>query len=106
MATNLGRESLDLRAIVQGSALLLDMRTNTRAQVTASLDLHLRKINSVSFQSGSTLFATASTDTTVKVWDMRALGGSGTEAKPKSCKALAELSHGKACHGVLLLFVR
>lgn len=72
-----------------------DLRTvDLRASRTgAAVELHQKKINSVHLEpSGKPLLVTASTDTTVAIWDLRKVGGHG--AKP-----LQILPHGKSCHG-------
>lgn len=55
------------------------------------MELHRKKINSVHLEpSGKPLLVTASTDTTVAVWDIR---------KTIDKKPLDSLPHGKSCHG-------
>lgn len=88
---------------VQGNAFMLDIRVPPRASVTGPLDLHPRKVNSVSFRGTSHTFATSSTDASVCIWDLRSLGAVGRSDKAKACKPVATLSHSKACHGAPLL---
>ena len=56
----------------------------------AAAELHRKKVNTVHFEPGAeALFVTASTDTALKVWDLRAVG-------PKM-RPVAEAAHAQAC---------
>eukprot|EP00803_Ostreobium_quekettii_P010962 evm.model.scf_523.1 EVM.evm.TU.scf_523.1 scf_523:16647-23842(-) len=68
---------------------IVDMRTGSVAQ---SCRLHGKKVNALEVDpAGKGLLVSASTDATVSVWDVRALGSTP--------EALATLRHLKSCHG-------
>eukprot|EP00873_Tetraselmis_striata_P044936 jgi/Tetstr1/465200/TSEL_009907.t1 len=71
-----------------GDLRILDLRSG---KAGSNVELHRKKINSVHLEpSGKPLLVTASTDTTVAVWDIR---------KTIDKKPLDSLPHGKSCHG-------
>ena len=69
----------------EGRLRLLDFRSG---QLGAPVAAHGRKVNTLSLRGD--MLASASGDNTVKVWDVRKLGGGG------KAQCLAELAHGKS----------
>ena len=87
----------DASTIVLGTNLgdldVIDLRAKTKTQ--ESIDIHDRKVNTVHFDPLSSVhFVTASTDATVKLWDMRKLG---SRSKP-----VATASHKQTCQAAYL----
>ena len=87
----------DARTLLIGTNLgdmdVIDLRAKKRTQ--ASLDIHDRKVNTVHIDPvNSVHFVTASTDTTLKLWDLRKFG-------PRS-KPLCSGAHKQTCQAAYL----
>jgi len=65
--------SLAIVADNTGGAKCIDLRTGKQTWVNKGLELHTRKINTVSCSAEGNMLATSSTDSTVKIWDVRKL---------------------------------
>lgn len=73
----------------EGYLDVIDVRSGKKEQ--AMLDLHVKKVNTVQLDTGGTLLVTGSTDTTIKIWDLRKLAkGSpvATGAHRKTCQSV------------------
>lgn len=78
-----------------GELCVLDCRAN--APAAQGLTVAARKVNTVSIDVSERLVATASTDTAVRVWDLRKLSkGGGSHHKPKPVHSAA---HDASCQG-------
>ncbi|KAI7843657.1 hypothetical protein COHA_002559 [Chlorella ohadii] len=81
-----------------GQLRVVDVRAPPAGSLGPALDIHAKKINTVHFEpTQEQVFATASTDTTIKLWDMRALSSS----KGGAPKPLATGGHPQACQAAL-----
>ncbi|KAL4441841.1 hypothetical protein ABPG77_003757 [Micractinium sp. CCAP 211/92] len=79
----------------EGAVVLVDTRQAPRpAPGGGALTVHGKKVNTVSIEPlQEQVFATASTDTSIRLWDLRAWG--------KGAKPLATAGHPQACQAAL-----